>query len=1240
MEFYFPSKKDGLELPQDDRFGVQTKTNVERVSVPNARRMIRDLIEDLEEDCLRIRDQGTFDLLYSFSSSFSKLDPKMRPVIVRCMTSGLSSLVGLIASDSKRLVEPAGCGCNAVKMFVYLLCTIVEDAEGVEKAKNMLRASKRKKKSKDPNLDWSTHAELVAAVFSEMLSEGKVYQLWRMAQPESEFGEILYKTACLMLENPQNTGLKSSTQPSIFSVLTSLATRSSQIKDRLVSDLLHMVHNFDFLAKPLAELVNGIAKKHDEALVGSILREIGRTDGTLLSRHTASAKNLAAFLEHLASLQPEAVANGLAMIVPHLDGESYIMRNAIVSVVATLLNFFKESVHQENNQENLAGNAGQTPKVNSMSPRNKKGGPRDDKRQATTEALIQILKERVHDISSYTRSKVLQLWGVLVEARALTDAQFLIAAEVGVERLKDKAVQVRKRAVSLITVLLEYNPFSPTLDREVLKENLEKLKSKLRSKILSAAPLVRSGQTLEGQDMEDANGAVTFEVDEETAKELRRVSMAIEFVDRIAGPETIEESKDNAKESCKMNEEDIKEDADSHEASSNANATSEGKDGKKDTKNLNAIGSMCSMLQSKTSSDALEAIRFFLVANQFNLRSASVGIQRMLRLIWSRDANVRDGVKDACFQLYLKDLEQDQDVEDEALKKRAIIVAANLIRLVQKMSFGDNTCLGEVLYRLALEDRVPLVLVEAIRTIITSRGATMGTELQHGAMRLLEMIGTAKPKWVLSHLAPISRMAFGADKVPFQTGMQLRLAQAGAQLISGISKNGVETENRRVLERVFPRFKELLTTVAPRVEKNVTQMEATADEWFLASEDVIKAIFLVHPKPIEFSQEILYEMVAKVLPSDKNAFDEKSLSNMQQTSEGFSRIFFLAGHIVVEILVHLENVESMIKKKRNAMLEKKKKRTKDEKSSKGNIEEDLAVGASRDYELELARESVEKNLVSPGSLFASLLKPLLHVCRNSKSFAGSGKFVCGAGSHRFFERLNDSSPKVRKNTLMVLMHLILNDMVKIKGPITEISKRIYDEDLRISELVRILFHELSQKGKSPIYNLLPDTLSKLSLERSKGTMSKDHFRGIIGFLLGFITKEKHTESLVEKLCHRFKTAEEEFQYRDLAYCLSQALHNIDFIIHFSEKPVRKLLDMYPVYKEKLRDSQVFRYFSEIEKKSRKFAKAETKNLLDELAARLNRKEDDDGDVKQSSPMSGKKEQRERPRRNILKASEE
>lgn len=53
---------------------------------------------------------------------------------------------------------------------------------------------------------------------------------------------------------------------------------------------------------------------------------------------------------------------------------------------------------------------------------------------------------------------------------------------------------------------------------------------------------------------------------------------------------------------------------------------------------------------------------------------------------------------------------------------------------------------------------------------------------------------------------------------------------------------------------------------------------------------------------------------------------------------------------------------------------------------------------------------------------------------------------------------------VRKNSLMVLTHLIMNDMMKVKGHIARMALCLQDPQPRIKDLAHLFFHELAQKN--------------------------------------------------------------------------------------------------------------------------------------------------------------------------------
>jgi condensin complex subunit 1 len=192
-----------------------------------------------------------------------------------------------------------------------------------------------------------------------------------------------------------------------------------------------------------------------------------------------------------------------------------------------------------------------------------------------------------------------------------------------------------------------------------------------------------------------------------------------------------------------------------------------------------------------------------------------------------------------------------------------------------------------------------------------------------------------------------------------------------------------------------------------------------------------------------------------------------------------------------------------------------------------------------------------------------------------------------------YKRLRDESSYVRSQTLMVLTHLILNDMIKVKGQVSEIVLSLEDEEPQTADLARLFFQELSKRGNNPIYNLMPDIVSRLSQDEN---VSRKSFRSVMPFLMSFITRDKHSESLVEKLCFRFATCSNIQQTRDVAFCLAQ--------LPINEKALKKLDALIKTYKNALFDDEVHKSFQSLATKAKKFAKPEFREMVQEFSDKL------------------------------------
>lgn len=214
---------------------------------------------------------------------------------------------------------------------------------------------------------------------------------------------------------------------------------------------------------------------------------------------------------------------------------------------------------------------------------------------------------------------------------------------------------------------------------------------------------------------------------------------------------------------------------------------------------------------------------------------------------------------------------------------------------------------------------------------------------------------------------------------------------------------------------------------------------------------------------------------------------------------------------------------------------------------------------------------------------------LLHILTTSKDAVIRSNVVIALGdiavcfgslvdenSDRLYAGLADSDLSVKKHTLMVLTHLILNGMIKVKGQLGEMAKCLEDPEPRVSDLAKLFFSELATK-ENAVYNNLPDIISHLSI--GKHAVDEETFARTMRFIFTFIDKEKQAENVVEKLCQRFRLTSSERQWRDIAFCLS-------LLPYKSERSVKKLIEGLPFYQDKLYHAEVYKRFQEILAKAR------------------------------------------------------
>ncbi|XP_011866970.1 PREDICTED: condensin complex subunit 1 [Vollenhovia emeryi] len=194
-------------------------------------------------------------------------------------------------------------------------------------------------------------------------------------------------------------------------------------------------------------------------------------------------------------------------------------------------------------------------------------------------------------------------------------------------------------------------------------------------------------------------------------------------------------------------------------------------------------------------------------------------------------------------------------------------------------------------------------------------------------------------------------------------------------------------------------------------------------------------------------------------------------------------------------------------------------------------------------------------------------------------------------SKHIYGRLRDEDMNVRRTCVRMLSNLIMREMIRVKGQVSELALCVIDEDEQIRRDTKEFFVQLAQKGNA-LYNIVPDILSRLADPQLN--LDEKHFQETIKYILGLMQKEKQIDTIIDKICARFKLAATERQWRDLSYCLS--------LLQFSGKSIQHLIESLPLLKEKIHYEPVLTALHSIIEQTKK--KADAKAVCIELEEKI------------------------------------
>ncbi|NXY48218.1 CND1 protein, partial [Ceuthmochares aereus] len=1171
---------------------------------------------------------------------------------------------------------------NALKMNCYLLSRLVDAFEMETCKRGSLEVNhggkNKKNRTKTSGSLWVEEREPLLCLLTQVL-QLDLRQLWGGLVVEEEFVSLVTGSCYRVLENP-SIGLQKyrATREAVTHLLATALVHYDHMFSATLK-VTQMLQHFEHVAPVFAQAVSLWATEYGlKSLVGELLREIGQKCPQDLTRDASGIKGYAVFITQLAEQIPALVLSNMSVLLRHLDGESHMMRNAVLAAMTEVL-------VQVLNGDQL-----------------------EEAARGTRDQFLNMLQAHICDVNSFVRSHVLQLFTRIVQCKVLPLSQFQSVVSLAVGRLQDKTVVVVKNAIQLLAAFLSNNPFSCKLScadlAEPLKKEVQKLqemRDRVRSRTASAItpeeeweamlPEVRAATQQLFQPLQEGEEDVleVEETVESTSEQITRLLRKLNYKSaahltqkalcHFQGKEpfcgAVEENKEAAildilkrlylgsfsgetskdlahGDSSPKTEEVVPQEQSQTELVKQEMLVQYLQDAYNFSVKITEALSLISKLMYENSVSVVqEAIEFFVTVSKFGVPQALLGVRRMLPLIWSKEAGIKEAVLNAYRQLYLS-----PSGDSERARAQGLVHSLSLVMV--DASLGTIQCLEEIISEFVQKDEIKPAVIQLLWERFTEKSQCSSLE-RRAAVMLLGMMARGKPEIIGSNLDVLVTVGL-SEKV----SEDYRLAQEVCNAISKLARNPKPTQGKNNAPFRLPQDHVLFGCLSDAVSKGFAQ---PSSHWIPFMEAAVTLIYQLAEGAEEICAHILQVCSQQALEKLQEDGEEKGCSP-SRVSHGASslptfllmHLMSLVGQVALQQVAYLEvSVSAELRRRRILREEEKTKKLpnsstkKQRPQSTGNettMEEELGlVGASADdTEAELIRSICETELLDGKHLFSAFVPLVLKICNNpglysdpalsaaaaltlgkvcmiSSEFCDSqlrllftmmeksalpavrSNLIIAAGdlairfpnlvepwTSHLYARLRDPCPSVRQTTGLVLTHLILKDMVKVKGQVSEMATLLIDPEEAIMGVAQNFFSELSNKGNA-IYNLLPDIISRLS-DPNCG-IEEESFHTIMRHLFSYITKDKQTESLVEKLCQRFRTVRTERQYRDLSFCLT--------LLPLSERGLRKLQDNFDCFADKLQDPAIYSCFQTVLTRFRRAGgKPEAKALAEELEQKL------------------------------------
>ncbi|KAF8770443.1 Condensin complex subunit 1 like protein [Argiope bruennichi] len=1134
LEFSIPSRLENLFSSSSKHYTVKEEFSKQSITV-EVLQLKRSMYADIEGFIF-----NHFDLYCNLLRQFSELDEGLKvsafQILLQVTEKVINLLTDILNEDTEEFERDLSFKYrNMIMMNVYLLCQFTHAFEEaiLKKAANVNPGKSRKKKI---TIEESELSEWPEERLKFLVTLKKIFQLpirkfWSPPIIDYEFINYVTNSFFKLLENVEiakDKGMKIE----IFRFLGSVFAENRTGIGYSIK-ILQMVQDFEHLPSIMAEaVVHFMQENSADTLAADICREAILLDVKSLVTNLTAAHSLSQFLISICEKCPEKVVCVIGNLMQFLEMESHVMRNCVLSIMGIILNKFLAN-------ENI-------------SPKEKK----------LREELLNQLEAHLLDVNSFVRCKAIQVFKTLMDEKALTSAELYHVGKLISNRIKDKASNVRKNAMSFMSLFIDVNQFACQIPLEVLKESYETENKKLKE-LEKSKPFVfdESDDDEPKNEKMAENGLVFDDSDEEETEESKEKEVSEEKQESEKDKdesdmqmEQTEENEDKPQTADDVNEEEfVKQKAVVDYLKLILSFFPFPRDVADIAKNL------INLLKNATIDDAWSLRAFVIHFSQTNEIPVSIS-----DVLWANLINPASGVteQEKISILMLLSMVAEQ---------RPDFVWQNLNAIV-KYGLGPN---GEKNFQLAM-----YTLIVLCKANIENRGKF------HSANSIDEETRLPPDHAIAERIKYL--LIEGIKN--YEDNQWTPMANEAILTIFCLMK-----EPEVLCMKIM---KEIVKLICEEFEPEDGENETTSDIsnilWArfmslcghiaLHYMTYLKIDYFAHLRREEISREQRRrKSTANVTfstpkyPSITNSPKSKT-KKRQSINKSYKLIPPVDEETTYEQILEICAKEVKDETKLIGYLLPIVKATCLSSLKEHNREIQAAASVALTKFMLFSEKVCEENM----QLFATITEksPEPYIRANMViamgDLATNYPNVVEPWTSHIYQRLSDSEPSVRETAIITLTHLILHDFVRVKSLVSEAAKCIADEQKSVADVAMYLFSELAKKGNI-IYNIIPDIISTLS--DPKAEFSEEKFQVVLRHMLQYVEKEKLVEGLVEKLCVRFAGLSTDVQMHELTFCLS--------ILTLNDKCYSKLMELKNLLKERMSDPVIMKYITNITANAKK-----------------------------------------------------